>query len=393
PRHADLPSRGHPHEGRPYEHAGVARDARPLARSRPRRIRRQPSGAPQAARRRDEIRAQARRRRRAAPAGVASGEDGVRRAAAPLVSRRERRRDPRSPARRRHARSQRPRHAVGGPDPRRAPVGPARSLGSDLVAGVPGAVVADVGEGRAVPSRARAPHADGGGALMSHRPLRIVHVVPTLDVGGLENGLVNLVAALPELTHAVVSMGPLGAFARRLPRAVELSSLAKPAGAPMRLAMFRLLRVLRRLQPDLVHSRNWGAIEAVPAARLAGVRAVVHSEHGRELSDPEGLNARRNRFRRLLAPLMDRVVTVSADLSAWLQQTGRLPAGKLLVIPNGVDTRRFSPARRFAGRQALRAADQTMVIGTVGRLNGIKDYPTLLTAFADIARRAPHVTL
>jgi len=228
---------------------------------------------------------------------------------------------------------------------------------------------------------------------MSHRPLRIVHVVPTLDVGGLENGLVNLVAALPELTHAVVSMGPLGAFARRLPRDVELSSLDKPAGAPMRLAMFRLLRVLRRLQPDLVHSRNWGAIEAVPAARLAGVRAVVHSEHGRELSDPEGLNARRNRFRRLLAPLMDRVVTVSADLSAWLQQTVRLPAGKLLVIPNGVDTQRFSPARRFAGRQALRAADQTMVIGTVGRLNGIKDYPTLLTAFADIARRAPHVTL
>jgi len=228
---------------------------------------------------------------------------------------------------------------------------------------------------------------------MSSRPLRIVHVVPTLDVGGLENGLVNVVAALPEFAHAVVSIGPLGAFAQRLPRTVEQVTLGKAAGEPMRLAMFRLLRVLRRLEPDLVHSRNWGAIEAVPAARLAGVRAIVHSEHGRELADPEGLNARRNRFRRLLAPLIDRIVTVSDDLKAWLEETVKLPGAKLLVIPNGVDTERFSPARRLEGRQALQISDETTVVGTVGRLNGIKDYPTLLTAFADVARRAEHVRL
>jgi len=170
-------------------------------------------------------------------------------------------------------------------------------------------------------------------------------------------------------------------------------TLGKAAGEPMRLAMFRLLRVLRRLEPDLVHSRNWGAIEAVPAARLAGVRAIVHSEHGRELADPEGLNARRNRFRRLLAPLIDRIVTVSDDLKAWLEETVKLPGAKLLVIPNGVDTERFSPARRLEGRQALQVSDETTVVGTVGRLNGIKDYPTLLTAFADVARRAEHVRL
>src|SRR5207253_9304729 len=85
--------------------------------------------------------------------------------------------------------------------------------------------------------RARTPHADGGRALMSSRPLRIVHVVPTLDVGGLENGLVNVVAALPEFAHAVVSIGPLGAFAQRLPRTVEQVTLGKAAGEPMRRAM------------------------------------------------------------------------------------------------------------------------------------------------------------
>ncbi|OLB98577.1 MAG: hypothetical protein AUH30_07440 [Candidatus Rokubacteria bacterium 13_1_40CM_68_15] len=228
---------------------------------------------------------------------------------------------------------------------------------------------------------------------MSSRPLRIVHVVPTLDVGGLENGLVNVVSALPEFAHAVVSMAPLGAFAQRLPRDVPVMTLGKPAAEPMRLAMFRLFSVLRRLEPDLVHSRNWGAIEAVPAARLAGVRAVVHSEHGREVADPEGLNTRRNRFRRLLAPWMDHVVTVSSDLRQWLRETVKLPEDKLLVIPNGVDTQRFSPAGRPEGRQALDASDDTIVIGTVGRLNGIKDYPTLLTAFAEVARRADHVTL
>src|SRR5439155_3070 len=105
----------------------------------------------------------------------------------------------------------------------------------------------------------------------------------------------------------------------------------------------------------------------VPAAWLAGVRAIVHSEHGRELADPEGLNARRNRCRRLLAPLIDRIVTVSDDLKAWLEETVKLPGAKLLVIPNGVDTERFSPARRLRRPQALQVSGATTGGGTAGR--------------------------
>src|SRR2546422_5652332 len=211
---------------------------------------------------------------------------------------------------------------------------------------------------------------------MSSARLRTVPAVPPLDGVGLENGLVNVVAALPEFAPAVVSIGPLGAFAQRLPRTVEQVTLGRAAGEPMRLAMFRLLRALRRLEPDLVHSRNWGAIEAVPAARLAGVRAIVHSEHGRELADPEGLNARCNRFRRLLAPLIDRIVTVSDDLKTWLEETGKLPGAKLLVIPNGVDTGRFSPGRRPEGRQARPVSDEPAVVGGGGAGYGAKAHPT-----------------
>src|SRR2546427_12533251 len=83
----------------------------------------------------------------------------------------------------------------------------------------------------------------------------------------------------------------------------------------------------------------------------------------------------RNRFRRLLAPLIDRIVTVSDDLKTWLEETVKLPGAKLLVIPNGVDTERFSPARRPEGRQALQVSDETTGLRTVGRLNGLKAYP------------------
>jgi sugar transferase (PEP-CTERM/EpsH1 system associated) len=222
---------------------------------------------------------------------------------------------------------------------------------------------------------------------------RITHVLHSLAVGGTENGVVNLITALRgDFEHTVIAMTETGPLASRLPADVQIHQLGKRVGLEGR-TFLRLVRLLRRLRPDVVHSRNWAAFDAVPAARVAGVPMIVHGEHGREAADPHGLNARRRRLRRVLGPLVDRFVTVSVDLGRWLIDVVGIPERKVITIHNGVDTERFSDQERERGRAALGVEDGVPVIGAVGRLDPVKDHAQLIDAFGMIARERPRALL
>jgi sugar transferase (PEP-CTERM/EpsH1 system associated) len=212
--------------------------------------------------------------------------------------------------------------------------------------------------------------------------IHVVHVVPSLETGGMQNGVVNLVHHLgQEARHSVVSVAGPGPMATRLPPSCAVVPLAKRPGRDWR-TVVSLVAALRRLRPDVVHSRNWGAFDAVLAARLAGVRVVVHGEHGRVIEDLRGDNRRRNRLRRALAPLVTRFVTVSSDLAAWLVGTVGISRTKVVTIPNGVDTDRFAPGDGAALRRALALPAGGLVVGAIGRLDPVKDHLALLEAFA-----------
>jgi sugar transferase (PEP-CTERM/EpsH1 system associated) len=218
----------------------------------------------------------------------------------------------------------------------------------------------------------------------------VVHVVHSLETGGLENGVVNLVnTAGLRFRHIVVCMTTAGSLRARLNPGVEVVTIGKRPGHDLG-AFVRLIRLLRAVRPAIVHSRNWAALDAIPAARMAGVGVVVHGEHGREASDPEGRNGRRNRIRRLIHPLVSEFVTVSGDLERWLVEGVRLPAGKVTAIPNGVDLTRFGyPDRQEARRSLGLPDDGSLVVGTVGRLDPVKDQAGLLRAVADLLPAHP----
>lgn len=221
----------------------------------------------------------------------------------------------------------------------------------------------------------------------------VVHVVNSLAVGGLENGVVNLVnATSTRFRHVIVCMTADGPLHARLRPEVEVIVLGKrPGQDPW--ALLRLVRLLRRLRPLIVHSRNWPAIDAIPAARVARVPLVVHGEHGREIADPEGRNPRRKRIRRALAPLVHHFVTVSADLRRWLIEDVRVPAAKVSAIHNGVDLSRFGRAGRLESRLGLDLPAEAPIVGTVGRLDPVKDQAGLIRAFAKVRTAYPEALL
>ena len=219
-------------------------------------------------------------------------------------------------------------------------------------------------------------------AARARRP-RIVQVIPSLQTGGLEKVVVRLVGALgDEVDHVVMTPKGDGPLRRQFAPAVRVVAMAE-THPPDKWNALRMARLFRAVRPDIVHSRNWTCIDAVMGARLARVPVVIHGEHGRDAADPEGRNPLRRRVRRLLAPLVTEFVTVSRDLARWLIEDVGVPARKVTPISNGVDTERFRPGDRIAARRALGIPDGAVAVGTVGRLDPVKDHLGLIRAFVE----------
>jgi len=213
----------------------------------------------------------------------------------------------------------------------------------------------------------------------------IVHLIHRLDVGGLENGLVNLINTLPpeRYRHAIVCLKDYSGFSQRIHRpGVEIISLNKREGKDW-MHYLRLFHTLKRLRPLLIHTRNLAGIEGQLLAAAAGVRLRVHGEHGRDINDLHGRKRRYRLLRKLLLPLIGHFIAVSRELESWLVGTiGALPH-RVTHICNGVDSLRFHP--RLGPAAAVGPAgflsEDAFVIGSVGRMAVVKDHVSLVQAF------------
>jgi sugar transferase (PEP-CTERM/EpsH1 system associated) len=224
----------------------------------------------------------------------------------------------------------------------------------------------------------------------------IAHVVFRFDFGGLENGIVNLVNRLPadRFRHAIVALDGIGEdFSRRLQRPdVEVVSIDKRPGKDLA-SYYRMWRTLRRLGPAVVHTRNLGTLDMQLAAAAAGIGRRIHGEHGWSPADPQGLDPGNLRLRRLLRGLPQVYVAMSRDIAGWLEQTVGVPAARVRQLYSGVDTERFGPEGPVPSdvpwRRAGGQAGAPVVLGTVGRLDPIKNHAGLLRAFRTILDRHP----
>ncbi len=221
-------------------------------------------------------------------------------------------------------------------------------------------------------------------------PPLVLHLVYRFDVGGLENGVVNLINHMPadRFRHAVVALTECSAgFCRRIVRAdVDFVSLHKPPGHGTKLYP-RLYRLFREQRPAIVHTRNLAALEAVVPAWAAGVPARVHGEHGWDVSDPGGTRRKFQWLRRAYSPFVSRYVALSAHIESYLVDRVGIAPQRVERICNGVDSTRFRPAADgmrgvLGGMPAAFAGPGVVVVGTVGRLQAVKDQVGLVRAFA-----------
>jgi sugar transferase (PEP-CTERM/EpsH1 system associated) len=218
----------------------------------------------------------------------------------------------------------------------------------------------------------------------ARQKLRVMHLFNYLGLGGTELAALRMIRRLDPSLFENQICGIRGfdpsVVAVHCPRAIVLSL---PSGRPdSRSQIFSLSTLFKDYRPHVVHSRNWGTIEGVPAAWLAGVPVVIHSEHGYEMDALASLPFRRRLFRRAIHGMTSAVFTVTGELKQFHARQAWVSPSRIRVIPNGIDTDAFSPRPdlRVSTRLKLRVPAERFVIGSVGRLVPIKDHLTLIRA-------------
>lgn len=211
-------------------------------------------------------------------------------------------------------------------------------------------------------------------------PIHVCHVLLSLRPGGLENGVVNVVNGLDarRFRSTVCCLQELGEFALRIADSrVEKYAMGLRGGNDLRLPL-RLAWLFRSIGVDIVHTRNAEAgFYGIAAAKIGRIGAIVHSEHGRTF--PE--KPHRAWLQRKLMSRIDGAFAVSETLRSDLIREIGIDESRIGVIYNGVNLQSFAASHDRDGDAA-----REIVIGSVGRLVGVKNYSLMLRAFAALPR-------
>jgi sugar transferase (PEP-CTERM/EpsH1 system associated) len=220
------------------------------------------------------------------------------------------------------------------------------------------------------------------------RPTSVVHLVLTLNIGGLEKVVYDLAhfadrENFPVRVLCLAEAGDLGPAFEQI--GVPVESLGVHGQGTLK-AIAALARRLRALRPDVLHTHNAAPhIVGTLAGRWAGVPVVVHTRHG-----AHGYSGWKSQFANRLATfLTHRMVAVSAATAEVARSHDRISEMRLEIIRNGVDLDLYQPADGGLRTGCLRAIHAARLTSPV------KDQPTLLRAVRLVVNQVPefHLTI
>lgn len=211
----------------------------------------------------------------------------------------------------------------------------------------------------------------------------VIQVVQHMSPGGIETMALDLATFCEqnEKTLIVSLEGNLENAIAAWPRLNDFKDqlifLDKQPGLQPSL-VFQLKRLLKSLNVKTVHTHHIGPLlYAGLAARLAGVRHLIHTEHDAWHLD----NSRRRRLARWAVKLLRPALVADANTVAASMKK-HLHCKNIQVIRNGIDTERFIPGDKTRSRQQLGLPQDALIIGCSGRLEKVKGQEVLINAMA-----------
>lgn len=214
--------------------------------------------------------------------------------------------------------------------------------------------------------------------------MKILHLVGTLNPGGIERLVTDLSIEQKKqgLTPGVCCLiEKTGAFVDALEKE-NIPIFEAPYGRWPWLLLQRLTDVLKKWQPDIIHSHvNFSLLWQIGAQQLAGKSRFMITQHTMLQLSP-ALMARSRPMYRLLRPAIARHIAVSDFAARHAAKLYGCSPESIFVIPNGIAAERFAfdACARSNLRQAWGIAEQEFLWGSVGRLGPVKGYDILIRA-------------
>jgi glycosyltransferase involved in cell wall biosynthesis len=241
----------------------------------------------------------------------------------------------------------------------------------------------------------------GNSASTPNAPLRIMYVIGTLETGGAELQLLELLRRI-DRSRFSVSLALFAASGRERARGLadEVIDLGIPStnGGPWRprgfhvtRAMHRLARYIRRSRPSVVHAILPGAcMVGCPAAKLAGAPVVIGSRRSLTAAY-RGVSPLKAAMDRAALLFSDYMVGNSRPVTNEITWQDGFPRAKTMTIHNGVDTDRFSPSTDRSLRRELGFNEGHVVLGTVANFFAYKRHIDLVRAAALLCPEFPEL--
>jgi L-malate glycosyltransferase len=226
------------------------------------------------------------------------------------------------------------------------------------------------------------------------RPVRRVYLLDSLNVGGTETQAVELALRMAAAGYQVTlgclrAQGPLLERLQGMP--VEVREYHPRGGLDTPAGLYLLLRLswfLRRENFDVVHTHDlWSNLLGVPAARLAGVPAIVSSR--RDLGHLDWYQGKRRVWLRRIQNLSGMVLANATPIRDALISADGFKAEKVRVIPNGVDIERFRAGRVDRHRLFPGVGDGPLVVLVGNMVSDVKGHPWLIAAAPAVIREFP----
>jgi sugar transferase (PEP-CTERM/EpsH1 system associated) len=224
---------------------------------------------------------------------------------------------------------------------------------------------------------------------------RILHIVHSLNIGGLERVVVDLAAcSLAEgYETAVCCLAEKGDLAAQAEdRGIRVFEMKKRKGIDPVLP-FRIGSLLKKSPFDVVHTHNEsGLLYGATGALLSGAENIVHTEHGKEPDYHE------HRIRKITESILlkkvNHIVTVSGRLRGFLAAAAGMEPGRFTVILNGIDPERYRVNRpRDDMKRRIGIPPGCFVVGHIARLVPLKNQKFLLDLFDELKKERQNLRL
>ena len=228
---------------------------------------------------------------------------------------------------------------------------------------------------------------------MDNGKINLLHLVLDMDIGGLQRLVAETILVMDKnlFNIEVCCINQLGMFADKLiNNGIKVTLLEKDKKGFDPMYCIKLMKYLRKNKIDVLQMHSGSFLYGVLAAQLARTKATVYTDHGRFVIEPKI----RLIEDKISSFLVGAIIAVSNELRDYLIERVRLPGKKIYTVINGIPINEF--CRRPKPEHLLKEfnlSKHNKVIGTVGRLDGVKDPLSLIKAFQLLIDKYPESTL